>query len=100
PLALDLEAKVRDLELPPLSPYAIKYAGYGIERGKMSVDLGYVVQPSGQLTARNKVVLNQLAFGDKVEGAPASLPGKLAGALLADRPGVIGRGPPVSRPTN
>ena len=45
PLALDLKAKVRDLELPPLSPYAIKYSGYGIERGKMSVDLAYVVKP-------------------------------------------------------
>ena len=47
PVALDLKAKVRELELPPLSPYAIKYAGYGIERGKMSVDLAYVVQPDG-----------------------------------------------------
>src|SRR5205085_3724884 len=49
PLALDLQAKVRDLELPPLSPYAIKYSGHGIERGKMSVDLAYVVQPTGEL---------------------------------------------------
>ena len=54
PLALDLKAQVRDLELPPLSPYAIKYSGYGIERGKMSVDLAYVVQPSGELTARQR----------------------------------------------
>jgi uncharacterized protein involved in outer membrane biogenesis len=100
PLALDLQAKVRDLELPPLSPYAIKYAGYGIERGKMSVDLAYVVQPSGQLTASNKIVLNQLAFGDKVEGAPASLPVKLAVALLADRHGVIDLDLPVSGSIN
>ena len=100
PLALDLTAKVRDLELPPLSPYAIKYAGYGIERGKMSVDLAYVVQPDGQLTASNKIVLNQLAFGDKVEGAPASLPVKLAVALLADRHGVIDLDLPVSGSIN
>ena len=100
PLALDLQAKVRDLELPPLSPYAIKYAGYGIERGKMSVDLAYVVQPSGELTASNKIVLNQLAFGDKVEGATASLPVKLAVALLADRHGVIDLDLPVSGSIN
>ena len=37
------------------------------ERGKLSVDVNYVVQPDGQLTARNKLVLNQLTFGDKVE---------------------------------
>lgn len=100
PLALDLQAKVRDLELPPLSPYAIKYSGYGIERGKMSVDLAYVVLPSGQLTATNKIVLNQLAFGDKVEGSTASLPVKLAVALLADRHGVIDLDLPVSGSIN
>ena len=100
PLALDLQAKVRDLELPPLSPYAIKYSGYGIERGKMSVDLAYLVQPDGQLTASNKIVLNQLAFGDKVEGATASLPVKLAVALLSDRHGVIDLDLPVSGSIN
>ena len=100
PLALDIKAKVRDLELPPLSPYAIKYSGYGIERGKMSVDLAYVVKPDGQLTASNKIVLNQLAFGDKVEGSTASLPVKLAVALLADRHGVIDLDLPVSGSIN
>ena len=89
PLALDITGKVRDLELPPLSPYAIKYAGYGITRGKMSVDVAYLVQPDGKLTAKNKLVLNQLSFGDKVEGSTASLPVKLAVALLSDRNGVI-----------
>ena len=100
PLALDITGKVRDLELPPLSPYAIKYAGYGINRGKMSVDVNYVVLPNGQLTARNKLVLNQLSFGDKVDGAPASLPVKLAVALLADRNGVIDLDLPISGSLN
>lgn len=100
PLALDIQGKVRDLELPPLSPYAIKYAGYGINRGKLSVDVNYVVQPDGQLTARNKVVLNQLSFGDKVEGSTASLPVKLAVALLADRNGVIDLDLPISGSLN
>ena len=100
PLALDITGKVRDLELPPLSPYAIKYAGYGITRGKMSVDVNYVVLPNGQLTAKNKLVLNQLSFGDKVEGAPASLPVKLAAALLADLNGVIDLDLPISGSLN
>ena len=100
PLALSITGKVRDLELPPLSPYAIKYAGYGIERGKMSVDVTYVVEPNGQLTARNKLVLNQLSFGDKAEGANASLPVKLAVALLADRNGVIDLELPISGSLN
>ena len=96
PLALDITGRVRDLELPPLSPYAIKYAGYGIERGKMSVDVNYVIKPDGQLTARNKLVLNQLSFGDKAENSAASLPVKLAVALLADRNGVIDLDLPIS----
>ncbi|MFI5446643.1 DUF748 domain-containing protein [Polaromonas sp. UC242_47] len=100
PLALDITGKVRDLELPPLSPYAIKYSGYGINRGKLSVDVNYVVQPDGQLTASNKLVLNQLSFGDKVEGSTASLPVKLAVALLADRHGVIDLNLPISGSLN
>lgn len=100
PLALDIKGKVRDLELPPLSPYAVKYAGYGIERGKLSVDVAYLIKPDGQLTASNQVVLNQLAFGDKVEGAPDGLPVKLAVALLADRNGVIDIDLPVSGSLN
>ena len=100
PLALDIKGVVRDLELPPLSPYAIKYAGHGIERGKLSVDVAYQVLPNGQLTASNQVVLNQLAFGDKVDGAPNSLPVKLAVALLADRNGVIDINLPISGSLN
>lgn len=100
PLALDITGKVRDLELPPLSPYAIKYSGYGITRGKMSVDVSYLVQPDGKLTAKNKLVLNQLSFGDKVEGSTASLPVKLAVALLADRNGVIDLDLPISGSLN
>ncbi|RYX92367.1 MAG: DUF748 domain-containing protein [Comamonadaceae bacterium] len=100
PLALDVTGKVRDLELPPLSPYSIKYSGYGINRGKLSVDVNYVVLPDGRLTASNKLVLNQLSFGDKVEGSTASLPVKLAVALLADRNGVIDLDLPISGSLN
>jgi len=100
PLALDIQGRVRDLELPPLSPYSVKYAGHGIERGKLSMDVAYRVQPDGQLTANNNIVLNQLRFGDAVEGAPASLPVRLAVALLADRNGVIDVNLPISGSLN
>lgn len=100
PLALDIAGKVRDLELPPLSPYAVKYAGHGIERGKLSVDVAYKVLPSGQLTASNRLVLSQLTFGEPVAGAPNSLPVKLAVALLADRNGVIDLDLPLSGSLN
>jgi outer membrane protein OmpA-like peptidoglycan-associated protein len=100
PLELDITAKMRDLDLAPLSPYSVRYAGHGIERGKMSMDVNYKVAPDGQLTATNKLVLNQLQFGDEVAGAPASLPVKLAVALLADRNGVIDVDLPLSGSLN
>ncbi len=89
PLELDITAKMRDLDLAPLSPYSVRYSGHGIERGKMSMDVNYKIAADGQLTATNKLVLNQLQFGDEVQGAPNSLPVRLAVALLADRNGVI-----------
>lgn len=96
PVVLDIKGQVRDLELPPLSPYSVRYAGYGAERGKLSVDVSYVVQPTGQLVATNKIVLNQLTFGDKVEGAPGNQPVKLAVALLSNRQSVIDINLPIS----
>lgn len=101
PLALDIQGRVRDLELPPLSPYSAKYAGYGIERGKLSVDVAYRIAPDGQLNASNQIILNQLAFGERVAGSEApNLPVKLAVALLADSKGVIDINLPVSGSIN
>ncbi|MBP8018858.1 MAG: DUF748 domain-containing protein, partial [Hylemonella sp.] len=100
PLALDVKGMVRELELPPLSAYSVKYAGHAIERGKLSLDVNYRVLPTGELTANNKLVLNSLKFGEKVEGAKASLPVKLAVALLADSDGVIDLDLPISGSLN
>ena len=97
PLALDIRAKATDLELAPFSPYAGKYAGYAIERGKLSVDVSYKIDAAGNLDAKNQVTLNQLTFGDKIESASATkLPVLLAVALLKDRNGVIDINLPVS----
>ena len=101
PLALDVGAKATELELAPLSPYAGKYAGYAIERGKLSMDVHYIVQPDGQLEATNHVVLNQLTFGDRIESPSATkLPVRLAVALLSDRHGVIDVNLPISGSIN
>jgi uncharacterized protein involved in outer membrane biogenesis len=101
PLALDIHAKASDLELAPLSAYSGKYAGYAIERGKLSMDVSYRIDPDGKLEAKNQVVLNQLTFGDKVESPDATkLPVLLAVALLKDRNGVIDINLPISRSLN
>jgi hypothetical protein len=101
PLALDIKAKATDLELAPLSPYAGKYAGYAIERGKLSMDVAYKIDADGKLDARNQVILNQLTFGDKIESKDATkLPVLLAVALLKDRNGVIDINLPISGSVN
>lgn len=101
PLELDITAKMRDLELAPLSPYSGRYVGYGIERGKMSVDVNYKIEPDGRLTATNKLVLNQLTFSEQqVPGAERTLPVKLAMALLSDRNGVVDIDLPLSGSIN
>ena len=88
-LFLDLKASVHDMELAPLSPYSGKYVGYGIERGKLSFDVAYKLEHR-QLSAENRLVLDQLTFGDRVDSPTATtLPVQLAVALLKDRNGVI-----------
>ena len=101
PLAMDVKANASDIELAPLSGYAARYAGYAIERGKLSARLRYKVEPGGQLEASNQIILNQLTFGDAVESADAtSLPVRFAAALLKDRDGVIDVNLPVSGSLN
>ncbi|WP_026096810.1 DUF748 domain-containing protein [Ideonella sp. B508-1] len=101
PLAMDLQARAADLELAPLSPYAGKYAGYAIERGKLTMDVGYRIDPDGKLQARNQIILNQLTFGDKIDSPDATkLPVLLAVALLKDRNGVIDLDLPISGSIN
>jgi hypothetical protein len=101
PLALDMKASAADIELSPLSPYAGKYAGYGIERGKLSVNVAYKIDADGRLEANNQLVLNQLTFGEKIDSPSATkLPVQLAVALLKDRHGVIDINLPVSGSLN
>jgi uncharacterized protein involved in outer membrane biogenesis len=95
-LFLDIKASAKDIELPPLSPYAVKYAGYGIERGKLSVNVKYFLEDR-KLAAENNIYLDQLTFGEKVDSPTATkLPVLLAVALLKDRNGVIDVNLPIS----
>ena len=88
-LFLDVNAAVKGMDLAPLSAYSGKYVGYGIEKGKLSFDVAYKVE-NRHLTADNRLVLDQLTFGDKVESKDAlNVPVQLAVALLRDHNGVI-----------
>jgi len=95
-LFLDIKASARDIELAPLTPYAAKYAGYGIEKGKLSMNVAYKLD-NRKLTAQNNVILNQLTFGAKVDSPTATkLPVLFAVSLLKDRNGVIDINLPIS----
>jgi hypothetical protein len=86
---LDMQAAARDIELPRLSPYSAKYLGYGIDRGKLSVKVKYLLEDR-KLAAENNIYLDQLKLGEKVQSPDApDLPVSLAVSLLQDRNGVI-----------
>ena len=96
PMFLDIKASADGVELPRLTPYAAKYAGYAIVKGKLSMDVNYKVQEQ-LLTAQNHVRIDQLTFGDKIDSPSATkLPVRLAVALLKDRNGQIDINLPIS----
>ena len=88
-LYTDMHLKFDGVEMTSVTPYSGHFAGYEIEKGKLSIDVQYLVD-NRQLTAKQKFVIDQLQLGDKVESPEAvNLPLKLAVALLKDRNGVI-----------
>ena len=95
-LYVDLQVKLQDIELGPISPYAGKYIGYSIQKGKLGMDLKYLIVQK-KLESENKIFFDQLTLGDKVESPQATkLPVRLAISLLKDRKGEINLDIPVS----
>ncbi len=85
----DLKVAFRNLEMNRLTPYSGKFAGRKIDSGKLTVDLEYKLKQR-QLVGENKVVINKLKLGERVDSRDAmSLPLDLAIALLEDSDGVI-----------
>ena len=95
-LFLDLQLSASDIDMPVVTPYSEKYIGYGIDKGKLSIQLKYALQERA-LKAQNHLVLDQLSFGQKVESPTAiKAPVLFAVSLLKDRHGVIDVNLPVS----
>ncbi|MFV2947149.1 DUF748 domain-containing protein [Pseudomonas japonica] len=101
PLAsLDIATSFRRVELTTLTPYSGKFAGFRIRKGRLNLDLHYLIT-NGQLKAENKVVVEQLQLGEKVDSPDAvDLPIRLAVALLKDTEGKISIELPVSGDLN
>jgi len=98
--SLDITTSFKRVELTTLTPYSGKFAGYRIRKGRLNLDLHYLIT-NGQLKAENKVVVEQLQLGEKVDSPDAvSLPLKLAIALLKDVDGKISIELPVTGDLN
>ncbi|MGO2135584.1 DUF748 domain-containing protein [Marinobacter sp.] len=92
----NLMLTMSDLSLPRLSPYLSRYLGYGVDSGKLNLDLDYEITGS-QIDASNKVVLDRLGLGKAVASEEAiNAPVKLGLALLRDSEGVIEVHLPIS----
>ena len=95
-LFVDIAAKGKDIELPTLTAYSQRYAGYGITKGKLTLDVKYHVE-DGKMEGRNKIFIEQLTFGERVEGPDATkLPVLFAVNLLKNAKGEIDLELPVS----
>lgn len=99
-LFLDIAGSAKGVDLPRFTPYSAKYAGYPITKGKLSLDVNYKVD-GGKLEASNRLFLDQLTFGDRVESPSATkLPVLLAVALLKNSRGEIDINLPISGSLN
>lgn len=95
-LATDITASARGVDITRLTAYSARYAGYGIEKGTLSVKVHYRIV-DGKLEAENQLYLDQLTFGAPVDSPDAlKLPILLAVSLLKDRNGVIDINLPIS----
>jgi uncharacterized protein involved in outer membrane biogenesis len=98
--SLDIATSFKRVELTTLTPYSGKFAGYRIRKGRLNLDLHYMIS-NGQLKAENKLVVEQLQLGEKVDSPDAvDLPIKLAIALLKDTDGKISIELPISGDLN
>ncbi|WP_041736821.1 DUF748 domain-containing protein [Colwellia psychrerythraea] len=85
----DIDMLFNGIELTTFTPYSGKFAGYAIDKGKLSLGLNYKLS-NNKLVAENNVTLDQLTLGEVVNSEEAtSLPIKFALSLLKDSDGVI-----------
>ncbi|MTV40929.1 DUF748 domain-containing protein [Duganella radicis] len=92
----DLNVIFKNVDMVSASPYSMKFAGYKIAEGKISLDLQYKVR-NNQLEGNNQVVLDNLTLGERIDSPDAlKLPLELALAILKDSNGRIDLGIPVS----
>jgi hypothetical protein len=92
---INLQISVQGMDLLPGDPYAGKYLGYRLTKGKLSAQLSYQITER-RLKSQNRLTFDQLTLGQTVESPDATtLPVRLAIAILRDRDGRIALEVPV-----
>ncbi len=97
PLFVDIKGAVRGAELSTLTPYSTKYTGYGIERGRLTLNVAYRVE-GRKVDAQHRIFLDQLTFSTERIESPSvlKLPILFAVRLLQNRRGEIDLNLPIA----
>lgn len=93
--ATHAKVSLKNVPLTPADPYAGKFLGYRLTKGKLNVDVEYTITDSA-VKGKNVIMLDQLTLGSKVPSPDAiSLPVKLGIALMKDTEGRINIDVPI-----
>jgi hypothetical protein len=85
----DVSLSFKNLPLHSINPYAMTFAGYQIDSGRIDVDLRYTTK-EGQLLGKNRFVIRKIKLGEEVADFKGlKLPIGLAIAVLEDSDGMI-----------
>ena len=85
----DVSLNFKNLPLNSINSYAMSFAGYQIDDGRIDVDLRYTAK-EGQLIGKNRFVIRKIKLGDEVPDFKGlKLPIRLAIAVLEDSDGMI-----------
>ncbi|MCF3649345.1 DUF748 domain-containing protein [Synoicihabitans lomoniglobus] len=89
PAYTDVKIDFDRIDLVPIDGYIGKYAGYALQRGRLSLDIDFKLQDR-QVSSESVATLDDFTLGGKVKSPDAtSLPVGLAVALLKDTKGQI-----------
>jgi uncharacterized protein involved in outer membrane biogenesis len=86
--ASEVRVLFRNIEMDRLTPYTAEFAGYSIQQGRLDLEVTYEIHDR-VLVGNHKLTATELTLGEKVEGGSASLPLRMAVALLKDAQGKI-----------
>jgi hypothetical protein len=96
----DVQIAVTGYDLTAVTPYVGRYVGYEVDKGKLSLKLGYKLDRN-TLVGTNDIIAQRFSLGEQIESPDATtLPVKMALAVLRDSDGKIALDVPVRGDVN